>query len=246
LAVSGDDSVEVGSSITLTATVEVTGGAAQTVTWSSNDEAVATVSATGEVTGVAAGTATITATSTVDATKSGTKTVTVTAAPAGFAVYGYRLSGQAERIVISEVNIYSSDDAGQTDLLGSVAATGQNVEVLATFSALTTVNDGVIATTEKGAYVTDNAAGGSVLDILGTTPISVSGNIVVEVVLGVMHEQNNNGMTVTLLDASGNAIGTASSALSGIVHNNASQDGFRVVFSATDGSIVTDLTIYDN
>jgi hypothetical protein len=239
VTISGNDSILVDSSTQLTAAIS--GGGNQTVTWSTSNAAVATVDASGLVTGVAAGTVTITATSTVDVTKFETKTLTVTE----FEVYGYRLSGQANRIVISEVNIYSSDDLGQTDLLGSVAATGQNLGVLNTFSALSTVNDGIIATTETGAYVTSNSTGGSVLDILGTTPISVSGDIVVEVVLGVLHEQNNNGMTVTLLDAFGNAIGTVSSALSGIVHKNASQDGFRVVFSAADGSIVTDLTVYD-
>ena len=62
---------------TLTATVSVSNGAAQTVTWTSNNTSVATVD-NGTVTAVAAGTATITATSTVDSTKKGTCTVTVT------------------------------------------------------------------------------------------------------------------------------------------------------------------------
>lgn len=53
-------------------------GASQLVTWTSSDQAIATVSATGLVTGVAAGTATITATSAADGTKTDTCAVTVT------------------------------------------------------------------------------------------------------------------------------------------------------------------------
>lgn len=63
----------------LTATVSVNNGAAQTVTWSSSDTNVATVSNSGVVTAVDTGLCTITATSTVDNTKSGSCTVTVSA-----------------------------------------------------------------------------------------------------------------------------------------------------------------------
>ena len=61
----------------LTATVNVSNGAAQTVTWSSNRTNVATVSSSGAVTAQAVGTATITVTSTVDSTKYATCTVNV-------------------------------------------------------------------------------------------------------------------------------------------------------------------------
>lgn len=61
----------------LSATVSGTNSPAQTVTWTSSNTSVATVSNSGLVTGKAAGTATITATSTVDGTKSGTCAITV-------------------------------------------------------------------------------------------------------------------------------------------------------------------------
>ena len=61
----------------LTATVSVTGGAPQTVNWTSSNNSVATVSSTGYVTALAEGSATITATSTFDGTKKGTCTITV-------------------------------------------------------------------------------------------------------------------------------------------------------------------------
>lgn len=77
IAITGADSVQVGGSITLTATV--TGGTAKTVTWKSSSTAKATVNASGVVTGVAAGTAVITATSTENTAIVATKTITVNA-----------------------------------------------------------------------------------------------------------------------------------------------------------------------
>ena len=77
----GDATIEAGETVTLVATVTATGGAATTVTWASDDEAVATIDATtGELTGVAAGTAQITATSTFNTAVADTVTVTVTEA----------------------------------------------------------------------------------------------------------------------------------------------------------------------
>lgn len=72
-------SVQVGETAELTATVSVTGGASQAVTWSSSDDSIASVDSDGVVTGVAAGSATITATSVFDENRSGSAEVTVTA-----------------------------------------------------------------------------------------------------------------------------------------------------------------------
>lgn len=70
-------SVASGTTLQLTAQV-LPSGSPQTVTWSSSNEAVATVSATGMVSGTGPGTATITATSTVDPTRSDAVQITVT------------------------------------------------------------------------------------------------------------------------------------------------------------------------
>lgn len=67
----------VGGQISAQATVTVEGFAPKTLTWTSSDEAVATVDASGNIVAVAAGSATITATSTFDSTKSATVAVTV-------------------------------------------------------------------------------------------------------------------------------------------------------------------------
>ncbi|WP_155986034.1 S-layer homology domain-containing protein, partial [Paenibacillus gorillae] len=79
-------SIMQGESKQLTATVVAVGGAATTVTWTSNDTSgKLAVDATGNVTAAAdaePGDYTITATSTVNSSKKGTATITVTAAPA--------------------------------------------------------------------------------------------------------------------------------------------------------------------
>lgn len=80
------DSLQEGKTLQLTAQVHMsnnTVSATETVTWTTSDATVATVSATGLVTGVKAGTVTVTATSTTDNTKKGSKTLTVTAKSGG-------------------------------------------------------------------------------------------------------------------------------------------------------------------
>ena len=71
-------SVEVGKTVTLTATVAPSNASNKTVTWTSSDEKIATVK-DGVVIGVAEGTVTITAT-TSDGKKTATATITVTKA----------------------------------------------------------------------------------------------------------------------------------------------------------------------
>ena len=83
-------SVSAGITQQLTATIAPANATNQTVTWTSSNTAVATVSAAGLVTAVAAGTATITV-KTADGAKTATSTITVTAST-NFTVYFYRPS----------------------------------------------------------------------------------------------------------------------------------------------------------
>ena len=77
IQVQGSASVYVGGSTKLTATVTPTNATNQKVTWSSNNESVATVGTGGTVTAVSAGTATITATAQDGSGISGSCVVTV-------------------------------------------------------------------------------------------------------------------------------------------------------------------------
>lgn len=70
-------SVQVGKTITATVNVTASGGASKEVTWSSDDETVATVDSNGVITGLKVGTATITATSKFDTSKSGSVQISV-------------------------------------------------------------------------------------------------------------------------------------------------------------------------
>ena len=82
-------SVPAGQGVQLTATLKDANGntlTGRTVTWSSDNTAVATVSGSGLVSGVAAGAATITATSEA---KTGTSAITVTAPPPGSSQFGH-------------------------------------------------------------------------------------------------------------------------------------------------------------
>ncbi len=87
VAITGDASVEVGSSVTLTSTVSPA-TADQGVIWTSSDETIATVSSSGDVTGVAEGSVKITATSTADNTKKVEWDMTVSKATVNYAKVG--------------------------------------------------------------------------------------------------------------------------------------------------------------
>ena len=115
----GKLSLKEGNSASLSATVTPE-GAEPTVTWESNNPAVATVDTNGKVTGVKAGTATITAASEADAAKTAELKVTVTEVKADDA-YGYVMvhfiennKGYAEKIYL---DISRGDDATQWDTL---------------------------------------------------------------------------------------------------------------------------------
>ena len=78
VSISGDNTVALGSTITLSATV-LPSTVSQAVTWSViSGTGTATISSDGVLTPVSAGTVTVVATSTADPTKTATKTVTIT------------------------------------------------------------------------------------------------------------------------------------------------------------------------
>src|SRR5690606_27009950 len=119
----GDRNVELGESLTLTATVEGIGGGTEVI-WTSSDESVASVDDLGVVETFAVGTSRITATSSEDADTSDTITVTVGASDAVKVaiVGGDRMLGEGTSItlqvdvetggVIDDGVTWSSSDTG--------------------------------------------------------------------------------------------------------------------------------------
>lgn len=110
-------SLDVGSTSTLTATISPS-GANSSVTWSSSDPSVATVSSTGKVTAVKAGTATI-----MVKTASGgyvaACTVTVTAKTYSFSIYFWNKTGkQIDELYFTE----TGDTSWDTEYLSAYGA----------------------------------------------------------------------------------------------------------------------------
>ena len=161
-------SVAVGATSTLQATVADQNGnvmTGQTVSWSTNNAALATVSSSGVVSGVAAGSATITAAS---SGKSGTAAITVTAGPPPAPVVTTVTVSPVSASVVagSTVNL----QATVKDQNGNVM-TGQAVTWSTGNSAAATVNSsGVVTGVAAGsATITATSSGKS-----GTAAITVT------------------------------------------------------------------------
>ena len=103
VTISGDNTVGVDSSTTLSASVLPDTASNKNVTWSSSDTSVATVAASGQVTGVAKGTATIKATSKADPNKVGTYEITV------IKTYASANTGKSRTIVTTDGEVDDMD-----------------------------------------------------------------------------------------------------------------------------------------
>ena len=144
-------SIAVGATETLSATVAPSNATYQAVTWSSDNEAVATVASDGTVTAVTAGTATITVTTT-DGNFQATCTVTVSAA--NVPVSGVSLNE-------STLSLTVGGTAGSlTATVAPSNASNQNVSWLSSSTGVATI-------TGTGASVTINAiaAGSSTITV---------------------------------------------------------------------------------
>ncbi|MGI6634510.1 MAG: Ig-like domain-containing protein [Christensenellales bacterium] len=130
----------VGNSETLTATVAPENATHKDVTWSSDDETVATVDNSGKVTAVAPGTATITV-KTTDGEKTATCTVTVNAATV--AVTGVSLNKTATSLVVGGTEALQAT-------IEPATATNQNVTWSSDKPAIATVDNGVVTAISVG------------------------------------------------------------------------------------------------
>lgn len=141
--------IGIGSSETLAVTYNPTdANTGKALTWSSDNEAVATVDANGKVTGVAEGKTTITATTANG--KSATCTVTVQA----IAVTGVSLNK-------STVSIKVGNTETLTATVAPANATNKNVTWSSSNTAIATVNNGVVTAVAEGeATITVTTADG--------------------------------------------------------------------------------------
>ena len=156
----------------LTETVLPDNTSDKSVTWSSNNTSVATVSSTGLITAITAGNATITVT-TVDGNKTATCTVTVTPA----VTYTYKLATSMEvgkKYLIANGNsgsvyLLTNESGGSRQLVGAAASVNNNrititgaVKAKAEFECVryTSGNDVTITVQSDNKYLyTDNASG---------------------------------------------------------------------------------------
>lgn len=163
--------LDIGDDEQFTADVTAFGGADESVTWSSDDEAVATVDADGLVTAVGAGSATITATSDFDDTVFGSATVdvvgvtavTVDPATADLAVGGdVQLTADATAHHGASTEVTWESDALAVATVdaetGLVTAVGAGTATITAFSVATPTVTGTAEVTVYEAVATDDYA----------------------------------------------------------------------------------------
>jgi uncharacterized protein YjdB len=164
-----------GSKETLTATITPTNATNKTVTWSTSNTAIATVSG-GEITAVAKGTAVITAT-TADGGK--TATCSVTVSDTAVAVTGVSLNKSSTTII-----------AGETETLTATitpsGATNQNVTWSSSNTAVATVSGGTVTAKATGtATITVTTADGNKNATCAVTVTSLTISVTIRGTLGV-------------------------------------------------------------
>lgn len=153
--------LRVGETQSLTALVDAINGAGTTVTWSSDNPTLATVSASGVVTAVATGTAVVRATSVADTRVSGTATITVQS---------------ARNITIDPGTV--SIGSGQTTRLTATVQIDAGLATTVTWRSVATN----IATVSANGTVTGVAQGTTQIQAVSTVDTTLRGTAVVNIV----------------------------------------------------------------
>ena len=153
--------VEAGESVTLYETVTPSDATDKTVSWSTSDAEIATVSSSGAVTGIAEGTATITVT-TNDGGFTASATITVTETPIDIPVTGVSVDPISASVEVGEIIsimaiveptnatnkevLWNSDNylVAEVDSFGNVTGMAEGIVTI----TVGTVDGGYIATTE--------------------------------------------------------------------------------------------------
>ena len=159
-------SVTIGATLTMVAAVNAEAGVATTVTWSSSDNARASVSSAGVVTGIAVGPVGIKACSTVNTSVCGVATVTVVAAPVA-TVTSVTVTPPAVSLVIGQAITATATVQGTNS--PSQAVTWSSLA-----SGIATVNaSGVVTGVANGTAVI-KATSNANSSIAGTMSVTVS------------------------------------------------------------------------
>ncbi len=213
-------SVKVGLTQQVTASVAPSNATNQNVTWSSSNNAIATVSATGLVTAVATGTATITVT-TQDGNRTATCAVTVTPATT-FTVYFYKPAAWGTDMRIHYWDAQPTGVLASTTWPGVAMTLGADGWYSHTFSNVTTTN--LIFNANSDVNKTVDLTRGSTGWYLGTTWYTSKPAI-------------PNSLTVSPSSLSvGSGSGSSAIAVTSNVSWTVSDDQSWITTSATSGS----------
>ena len=210
--------LDVGSSETLNATVAPNNATNQKVTWTSNEERVATVDESGKVEAVAPGTATITATA-ADGSKTDTCTVTVTQPVTGVNLNKTTLS------------LYTGETATLTATVTPENATNKAVTWSSSNTEVATVdNNGKVTALKPGtATITATADG-----VAATCTVTVSREPVIPETNGITVTQPANG-SVKVNPSNGSA-GTL------ITVTATPDEGYELAYITVDGEKISGST----
>lgn len=207
------NTIFVGDELTLQAVVNAIGGADDSVTWSSDNQSVATVDQTGKVTALQAGEVTITAASVYDSTKTAFITFTVAAT---IPVTGISISG-ADKIAVNRPDSTPPVD-GTTTLVAEVSpaeATNKAVTWSSSNPAVATVDaqTGLVTGISAG-QVTITAASVSNPEVsldFAMEVVDFAGTVSVKPVATAGSEYNLGGWLTTTAESA--YLGTISSEL---------------------------------
>ncbi|MFA5660387.1 MAG: Ig-like domain-containing protein [Bacilli bacterium] len=178
----------------LSASVLPSNATTKTVTWTSSNPSVASVSNTGNVTGLSAGTTTITATSTKDNTKKGSATITVIndvvaveSVSVSPSVAGISLSSAVHQLQLNETVLPSNATSKSVTWTSSAP----NVATVSSTGLVTGLSVGT--TTITATSTVDHTKKGSATITVSMDPVGVSG-----VTLSDTHVTLAKGETQTL------------------------------------------------
>ena len=218
----------------LTASVSGTNSPAQTVTWSSSNTSIATVSNSGVVTAVAAGSCTITATSTIDTSKKGTCSVTVTNSTPK-TLSSISISGYQTQFTIGDTFAFGGtvtahySDSSTANVTSSATFSGYDMSVAGNYTVTVSYTYG--GTTKTATYQITVSTSGS-------TPVSNYFEIVFKTGSGDGTAMSTSTSETNYISSGGEYVSSISSVSSTYY---AGSNGLKLGASSSNGSLTLNL-----